>query len=154
MKITTKLFLLGLVGITAAPFIVKKQDGTPYLTFDEARQFTAKSVTETSQNVQDNAPTELYRWQDAQGNWHFSDKPSDQYSTSTLQVEAAINSMEDIELPEKVVASEKDQERFDPTSGTSLPLTTAPLDKVPDMLKEIERVKETMKERQKVLDNL
>ena len=153
MKITTKLILLGMVGITAAPFIVKKPDGSPYISLNQLRSYSEQAVQKTKQAV-DSSPSQMYRWQDSEGKWHYSDKPSDQYSSSSVNVETTVNSMKDIELPEGFGEEEKDEGNFDPTNGSTLPLTTAPLEKVPDMLKEIERVQEKMKEQQKVLNDL
>lgn len=152
MKITTKLMMLGLVGIAAAPFILKKEDGTPWLTLSDVK----KAAQSSANKALPKEPQKMFRWQDSAGNWHYSDKPSAQFQSQEVQVETSYNQMKHIELPEGFGESGKsDDERFDPTKGgSSFPLTTAPLEKVPDMMKEIERVQDRIEQRQKDIEGL
>ncbi|ESP91948.1 MULTISPECIES: DUF4124 domain-containing protein [Pseudoalteromonas] len=88
------LIMMMLVGL-ASLFIIKRPDGKPYLSVDmifgEAQQ-QANSLLDKSKrelnNVVDSAKSALgdetqsksqatiYKWQDAKGNWHYSDRPN------------------------------------------------------------------------------
>lgn len=151
MKITTKLIMLGLVGVAAAPFILKKEDGTPWLTLSDVKKAAESSASKAIPSE----PKQMYRWQDKAGNWHYSDKPSSQYQSQEVQLDTAYNQMKQINLPEGFGETKKSTDgRFDPTEGgSSFPLTTAPLEKVPDMMKEIERVQDKLDQRQKAMEN-
>lgn len=157
MKITTKLILLGMVGLAAAPFILKKPDGTPWLNLKELLNSTDKAVAKVEEVIPTpKKPTKMYKWQDSEGKWHFSDKPSNDFDSSKVQLDAAYNQMKHIDLPDGFGDGKKDEDqRFNPEDGNStVPLTTAPLEKVPEMLQEIERVQDRMEERQKILNDL
>jgi len=156
MKILTKLMLLGLVGLLAAPFILKKPDGTPWLTWSDLFEGASDSASALrSQLPITNSNSQMYKWQDAAGKWHYSDRPSDDFQTETVKVDAAYNQMKHIELPEGFGESKRKQaQTSEQEQQPSLPLTTAPLEKVPDMLNDIERVQEKMDQRQRALDNL
>lgn len=65
MRIAYLLITLTLIGALAAPFYLKGPAGQPLMTWDKV--------------VEDNTPEvlinrEAYRWQDADGRWHFSDQ--------------------------------------------------------------------------------
>lgn len=152
MKLTTKLLMLGLVGVAAAPFILKKPNGTPWLTLEEVTSAAKKAADQAVPRP----PKEMYRWQDSTGKWHYSDKPSEQFQSKQVQLNTAFNEMKQIDLPEGFGEEKKpENSRFDPTSGGSgLPLTTAPLEKVPEMMKEIERVQDKLDQRQRSLDGI
>ncbi|MGR6871735.1 DUF4124 domain-containing protein [Pseudomonas sp. HK3] len=153
MSIFNKLLLLALVLAIASPFILKKPDGSPVLdisTFLEPVKNIGQSALPTA------APKSLYRWQDAKGNWQYSDHPPEGESAQMIQVEDKINSMKTIDLPEGYQDKPKANERFDPTdgSGSSLPLTTAPIEKVPEMLDQIKDFQQSLDNRQQQLDNI
>ncbi len=156
MKLTTKLLLLGIVGVAAAPFILKKPDGTPWLSLEEITSSAKQTATQAVEKAIPRPAQKMYRWQDSQGKWHYSDQPSDQFTSRKVELDSAFNEMKQINLPDGFGGGEKEEAgKFDPAStGNGLPITTAPLEKVPEMLKEIERVQEKMDQRQKQLDSL
>ncbi|WP_283788609.1 DUF4124 domain-containing protein [Bermanella sp. WJH001] len=153
MKLFNKLLLLALVLALASPFILKKPDGTPIL---EISKFLEPTKDLTSSVLPSAAPKSLYRWQDAKGNWQYSDHPPQDAHAQQIQVEDKINSMKTIDLPEGYKDKPKESERFDPTdgSGSSFPLTTAPIEKVPEMLDQIKDFQKNLDSRQQQLDQI
>ncbi|MFY0639654.1 MAG: DUF4124 domain-containing protein [Bermanella sp.] len=153
MGLFNKLLLLALVLAVASPFILKKPDGSPILDISEFIE-PAKNLTSTV--VPSAAPKSLYRWQDAKGNWQYSDHPPEGSNAQQIQVEDKINSMKTIELPEGYQDKPEESERFDPTdgNGSSLPLTTAPIEKVPEMLDQINDFQKNLDSRQQQLDQI
>ncbi len=155
MKILTKLMLLGLIGLLAAPFILKKPDGTPWLKWSDlfyGASETASSIR--SQLPTTNSSSQMYKWQDAAGKWHYSDRPSEDFETEKVKIDAAYNQMKHIELPEGFGESKRKQAEEEAAQQPSVPVTTAPLGEVPNMLKDIEKMQEKMDQRQRALDNL
>lgn len=153
MGLFNKLLLLALVLALASPFILKKPDGSPILDISEFME-PAKNLT--SSMTPSAAPKSLYRWQDAKGNWQYSDHPPEGSNAQQIQVEDKINSMKTIDLPEGYQDKPKESERFDPTdgSGSSLPVTTAPIEKVPEMLDQIKDFQKNLDSRQQQLDQI
>ncbi|MAA71878.1 MAG: hypothetical protein CL679_09150 [Bermanella sp.] len=153
MGIIIKLLLLALVLALASPFILKKPDGRPIL---EISEFLKPASDIGKSVISSDQPKSLYRWQDEKGNWQFSDHPPEGSNAQAMQVEDKINSMKTIDLPEGYQNQSKEKPRFDPTQNddTSLPLTTAPLDKVPEMLDQIKGFQESLDNRQQQLENI
>jgi hypothetical protein len=153
MGLFNKLLLLALVLALASPFILKKPDGNPILDISE---FIEPAKNLTSSVAPSAAPKSLYRWQDAKGNWQYSDHPPEGSNAQQIQVEDKINSMKTIELPEGYQDKPEESERFDPTdgNGSSLPLTTAPIEKVPEMLDQIKDFQKNLDSRQQQLDQI
>ncbi len=151
MPLFYKLIILGLIGALAAPFIIKKPDGTPMMTLKQFMPDTTRSINKLKNASK--ADTQLYRWKDAKGHWQYSDTPQDSQSAEKFKVKSPIISMKTIELPEGY-GEPKKTKRFDPMSddGGSIPLTTAPLSKVPEMLQQIEGIQGKFDARQKQLD--
>lgn len=84
MKIMIKLMLLGLIGLLAAPLIIKGPDGRPIMSLDDLNLFS--SSPSAYKNTHDNASlTTVYKWQDAEGQWHFSDRQIEGDNHQTLK---------------------------------------------------------------------
>lgn len=151
MGLFNKLLLLILVLALASPFILKKPDGTPFVRLQDFLD----SVPDVKTPTVSSAPKSLYRWQDEKGNWQYSDHPPENINAEPIQVEDKITSMKTIELPEGYRDSEITK-RFDPLdgSGSSLPLSTAPIEKVPEMLDQIENFQKELDDRKQQIDNL
>ncbi len=154
MKIFIKLLLLLVVLAIAGLFFIKKPDGTPWLSVSD---LTSKTTNVLKPIAPSTKSEQVYRWQDEKGNWHFSDKPVDGVQQDQITVKQSQNRLKQVDLPEGFGEQKKDQDKtFDPTDneGSGFPLTTAPLEKVPEMLDKIEDVQKKMDNRQKALDAL
>ncbi len=151
MSLFYKLIILGLIGALAAPFIIKKPDGTPMMTLKQFMPDVSSSITNLKNASK--GDTQLYRWKDDKGHWQYSDTPKDSGDAEKFKVKTQIISMKTIELPEGY-GEPKKKERFDPLAddGTNIPITTAPLSKVPEMLQQIEGIQGKFDARQKQLD--
>jgi len=152
MGIFNKLLLLALVLAIAGPFILKKPDGTPYM---DIKDFL-KPVTNAKESIMPSESKQLYRWQDEKGNWQYSDTAPEKQQAESIRVKHNINEMKTIDLPDGYKDKPAEEsERFDPTTGSSsLPITTAPIEKVPEMLDQIDNFQQKLDDRQKQLDNL
>jgi hypothetical protein len=151
MKFFTKLLLLALVAALVAPFFIKGKNGEPLLNFNDfVSGNTAISGFEPKK------PTKMYKWKNSKGEWQFGDTPPEDSNASEMHVKTQINSMKTIELPDGF----KDQQdadsntQFDPLESNASPFSTAPLEKVPEMLNQIEDYQQKLDDRAKLLDSL
>ena len=151
MKIFTKLLLLALVAGLAAPFILKGPNGQPLLNYKDFIPTTDSVINSVTPKTE----TKLYKWKDAKGHWQFGDTPPDSVAAQEMQVKTQINAMKTIELPEGFKEKkEEPEEGFDPLSSGASPLSTAPIEKVPEMLDQIEGFQQKLDGRAKKLDSL
>lgn len=152
MKIFTKLLLLALVAGLAAPFFLKGPNGLPLLNYKDFIP-TPDSIMES---VTPKAEVKMYKWKDAKGHWQFGDNPPEGVTANEMHVKTQINSMKTIELPEgfKEKVEEKPEKGFDPLSSGASPLSTAPMEKVPEMMDRIEGYQQKLDDRAKALDSL
>jgi hypothetical protein len=151
MKFFTKLLLLALVAALVAPFFIKGKNGQPLLNFKDLISNNA-----AIRALEPKKETKMYKWKNSKGEWQFGDTPPDGSNAAEMQVKTQINSMKTIELPDGF----KDQQetdsdsRFDPLESNASPFSTAPIDKVPEMLEQIESYQDTLDDRSKLLDSL
>ncbi|MEH6346557.1 MAG: DUF4124 domain-containing protein [Bermanella sp.] len=144
MSLFYKLIILGLILALASPFIMKKPDGTPFMTWQQLMPDDVKSSFKKD--------TQLYRWKDDKGHWQYTDTPPENNQAERIVVKATINSMKTIELPEGY--QPKKEEPVNPqnqNSGLSLP-TTAPLTEVPKLLEDIDGIQAKYDARQSQID--
>lgn len=154
MKIFTKLLLLALVAGLAAPFFLKGPNGQPLLNYKDFIP-TPDSIMNS---VTPKAEIKMYKWKDAKGHWQFGDNPPEGVAANEMHVKTQINSMKTIELPDgfkdNINTEEDTNPRFDPLSSGASPLSTAPIEKVPEMLDQIEGFQQKLDDRAKTLDSL
>lgn len=99
-----RLILLTLVGMLVAPFVLKRENGTPIMSLDEFLSFDTGLIQERYTSAMAmlrgflgleagaGAPTSggvtrFYKWQDEKGEWHFSDKNSEKYQVEEVEIE-------------------------------------------------------------------
>lgn len=156
MKIFIKLLLLALVGALAAPFFLKGPNGLPLLNYKDFIPTTDSVINSVTPKTE----TQLYKWKDAKGHWQFGDTPPEGSLAEKMQVKTQINEMKTIELPDGFKdktqqTNEADaQKRFDPLNSGASPLSTAPIEKVPEMLEQIDGFQKKLDDRAKTLDSL
>ncbi len=144
MSLFYKLIILGLLLALAAPFIMKKPDGTPFMTWQQLMPDNVKSAIKKD--------TQLYRWKDDKGHWQYTDTPPENNQAERIAVKTTINSMKTIELPEGYQTKKQEPENEqDQHSGLSLP-TTAPLTEVPKLLEDIDGIQKKYDARQSQID--
>jgi hypothetical protein len=153
MKILVKLLLLALVAALAAPFFIKGPNGQPLINFKDLIAGNAAISGFTPKTE-----TKLYRWKNEKGELQFGDNPPNGSQAEQMQVTTHINSMKTIELPDGFNEQTEEQSsatsRFNPLDGGASPLSTAPLEKVPEMLEQIEDYQQKLDDRSEMLDDL
>lgn len=85
MKLIIKLLLILVIGAVAAPLFIKGPDGKPIMQVSDllpvevlpssvAQQLGIAPTTSSSQPPSPQSSGAIYRWQDDDGQWHYSDK--------------------------------------------------------------------------------
>lgn len=166
MKSLLKLIFLVAVLMLAAPFALQSSDiqwpqslsklleQMPLLskltaTFETVE--TEKSVPDRNSgtSVQSDISTSIYRWQDEQGQWHYSDKPpKDQTSESVV-----LEPVNQITLGKAYQTPERSDAQTQPLQEVNLPDSLSKSN--PDeLLKQVEDSKRLIQERQAEIDAL
>ncbi|MEO1575091.1 MAG: DUF4124 domain-containing protein [Pseudomonadota bacterium] len=111
LKLFVRLMLLVLVLAIAGPVFLKGPDGRPMMTMDDVRVTLAR--TSNSMKMQwrrlrgdvgqalgdENAgKVEMYRWQDASGQWHYGDEVPEGITSETIYVDPDASRMDPIEI--------------------------------------------------------
>ncbi len=82
-RIVASSFLLLLVAAAALPFVLPLREGKPLLDW---RKLTLPAPPLPTLGAPDAGPVSVYRWQDAQGQWQFSNEPPPEGMSYELQI--------------------------------------------------------------------
>ena len=112
LKLFVRVMLLVLVLALAGPFFIKGPDGQPLLTLDDVKRTTSRtvaSVKNTLRGVRNDAAraagdeqagkVEMQRWQDANGQWHYSNDGPAMDNAETIYVDPDVNLMDPVNAP-------------------------------------------------------
>jgi hypothetical protein len=151
MKLIIKFFSFLLVLGLAGLFVIKKPDGTPWLSLDDF--IPNISVGSVKDSLPGSSTVDVYRWKDAEGNWQYSDTPPANLQTEQLTINTEGN--KDIApLPPEITVAESK-----PKSGKALLIkdssvspTTVPVDQIPKLINDAENIQKLMNDRQKQLE--
>ncbi len=161
------ILVLGLAG----PFIMKGPDGRPLMTWQDLMpDFSSmkrkasgvlSDVNETvgglsgssseSENPGDFGKTRVYRWQDANGNWQYSDTPPPSQSAETLLINPDVNIVQSTELPKDPEPEEKETDAKGSGIGVPLPMTVSP-GEARQLIEDAKGINDLMQKRQETLD--
>tara|TARA_R110002072_G_scaffold140765_9_gene285259 strand:- start:21679 stop:22182 length:504 start_codon:yes stop_codon:yes gene_type:complete len=108
---TVAILAVALIG----PFFVDKPDGEPMMEMPSARDFIPDQLIpegDSGASISSLSPSSnqtYYKWQDDQGQWHYSDQPPTSSNTvSTLQVDTNTNIIQSLKIePEEPEESEE-----------------------------------------------
>lgn len=160
MSFGIKLMMVSLVLGMAGLFVIKKPDGTPWLTINEflPNSQSISVITENmSQTLEKVSPPNndskenqhsIYRWRDNNGNWQFSDKPPEGVNAQALQVSGNLNRdlAEDSQSASATDTGEK------PTPST--PITAFSNSKIQQLIEDTHKAKQLMENRESQLEQI
>lgn len=124
MKLISRFFTLSLLAAAIIlPFFLKTENGSPTLVMPTADDFipdkllpdsiTGKQSTpkNTAATTTSSTQQTFYKWQDAEGNWHYGDRPPPgSGDVSTLQVNTNTNIIQSLKI--------EPEEKPDVSTGT------------------------------------
>lgn len=158
IKFFAFLLVLGLAGL----FVLKDPNGQPFLSWDNFIPEPSSIASSIEQVLPEQVAISkdtamVYRWQDANGNWQFSDVPPDNVAVEQIIVETHLNS--DIAPPaptSRPVVSNSGSGRAvfigdsnKPSPGVG---TTASPDNIKQLIEDAQNVQGLMDNRTKQLD--
>ena len=102
IKLMIFIVIIACVGL----FFIKGPDGTPLLSIEEfmadlsPANFSASDLLPSAVQsaAESSAPaiTKVYRWQDENGVWQFSDNPNDEPGAEVMELDGKINTIESV----------------------------------------------------------
>ncbi|MFK8016651.1 MAG: hypothetical protein AB8G17_14555 [Gammaproteobacteria bacterium] len=117
-KLFLKLMLLVVVLALAGPFFINGPDGEPLLTLADVKRTVSRTVADLKNSARDvrndvaraagddNAgKVEVQRWQDENGQWHYSNEAPDDPDVETLFVDPDVNRMDPVEIKRRRATS-------------------------------------------------
>ena len=159
MKLFVKLMALIVVLAVAGPFFIKGPDGRPLMEIGEVaasikRQWNAM-VVDAGRRVgnEDAGKVEVYRWQDADGNWHFSDEENPRGESELIKVDPYASRMD----PFVATPPPEPEQRAGGTAGADpgvsvpLPLTVSP-GEARQLIEDAGNIQEDLEERARDID--
>lgn len=160
LKLICFVFVLGFAGL----FVLKKPDGTPWLSTSDlmpdtknlsadamsllnaAKKQTTTDSTATAANTM-SSNSGVYRWKDEHGQWQFSDTPPAHIQAEMMQVTGDLNK----DIAEKYTPPEKQEEASidapaTATESSVLPTSLSP-EKVSKLIKDANNIQQLMDDR-------
>jgi len=142
-----KLMILMLLGAFVGLFFVKGPDGNPLMSVEDLKPETPAVVDIPQQ------PTEVYKWQDENGVWQFSNNPVDSDGAEVLELDGKINAIASFEIP-----SEDGSVNVGKTQASkavaSLPsgLTSVSPEKISEMMDTVNNLEQSLEQRKVDMD--
>ena len=156
MSLPLKFFCFLMVFGFAGLFVLKKPDGTPWLSLGDFVP-DMQSVTDSIGNTVPDSLTgaddvAVYRWKDADGNWQYSDKSPSHITAEQKVINTHLN--RDL-APEKIktVASKpKGQGKALLIKDSSLSPTTLSPDKISKLVDDAQNIQNLVDDRKRLQD--
>ena len=136
------VLLAALVGL----FFLNGPNGEPLLTLDDLKP-TLPEVESSP------VPTKVYKWQDENGVWQFSNQPVDEGQGEVIELDGKINIMPAVDTS---ILGTSPKVSNSPSLGMSIPpgLTTVSGDKVQEMMDTVNNLQETVDNRKSEIDQI
>ena len=144
MLIKAMIFLL--IAAFAGLFFIEGPNGEPFITLEDLMPAVPEVETTT-------IPTTVYKWQDENGVWQFSNQPRDEDLGELVELDGNINTMPAVDtsiLKTSPVASGSQAGGMKIPSG----MTTVPGDKVEEMMNTVNNLQQTVDDRKAQLDKM
>lgn len=136
------ILLAAFVGL----FFLNGPNGEPMLSLDDLKP-TLPKVESSS------VPTKVYKWQDENGVWQFSNQPVDEGQGEVIELDGKINTMPAVDTS---ILNAGRKASSSPSPGMSIPpgLTTVSGDKVQEMMDTVNNLQESVDNRKAEIDQM
>lgn len=148
--IRTLLLLLLLSAVF--PFVYPLKDGKPLLSLDKLKlpplpEMAIPGLTSANQ------PITAYKWQDAQGEWHFANDPPQGVDYETLEVDPNTNLVPEVK-PSPASAAQNRSEQQEPTRNSDEVTFGYTPEKIEAMMDKTRQARDRTNEHHQALDAL
>jgi len=141
-----KVMIALLIIACIAPMVIKGPDGEPLMSIED---WIPSTPTIPDELQSDDEPTTVYKWQDEDGNWHFSNTPAQaQAGAEKLTIDSSsVNTVQAVKVPKSGLQ----------TTGGSTPQIPSALDamspdNVQELLKNVNNLQEVVDQRKAEID--
>ena len=146
MKLFVKLLVLLLILALAGPFFMRGPDGQPLMRLSDVTQ-RIKSWMSSGPSAKPGSPVKVHKWQDENGQWHYSDAAPAQNS-EVITVDPNVNVIQ--ATPTRKPAA-PEQEKPAPEKpapdDNKLPSIFHPIDETNKVKEELEKRNKDLKQR-------
>ena len=141
-----KAMIVVLLAAFVGLFFLNGPNGEPLLTLDDLKP-TLPEVESSP------VPTKVYKWQDENGVWQFSNQPVDEGQGEVIELDGKINIMPAVDTS---ILGTSPKVSNSPSLGMSIPpgLTTVSGDKVQEMMDTVNNLQETVDNRKSEIDQI
>lgn len=147
MKIAIIGLFLVLILALATPAILNRQHDTSN---------TPSALSDWLPNTEQPPATEVnvFKWQDAQGRWHYGDEPPEHIPSQTLNVRTDTNIVRSVKIPPKktVLTPKKPAAEPQKQPDIALPMTLSP-EKVGTLIQDARNVQSLVDKRVRDINN-
>ncbi len=155
IKLFCAILVIGLAGL----FVLKKPDGTPWLSASDFIPNTdgisadAKALLNkvSSENTSTNKSGDVYRWKDKNGQWRYSDTPPDNQTAENISVSGNLNSDLAEKAPKPTVSTQTEETETSKKATSILPATLSQ-DQVSKLIEDTNNVQQLIDDRQSQLE--
>ena len=145
MKIFAKLLVLLLILAMAGPFFMRGPDGQPLMRISDVTD-KIKSWMNSTGKSSPGSPVEVHRWQDENGQWHYSDQASGENS-EVITVDPNVNVIQATPIPKPEIVGQGAPAAAAPEKEDKLPPIFNPLDETNKVKEELEQRNKDMLQR-------
>ena len=152
MLIKAMIFIL--LAAFAGLFFVAGPNGEPILALDDLKPDSPRLESSSGTSAGTSAgTTKVYKWQDENGVWQFSNQPIDEGQGEVLELDGIINTMPATDT--SILNAGRTTSSL-PSSGMSIPpsLTTLPGDKVQEMMDTVNNLQQSVDDRKADIDQM
>lgn len=145
-----KIMVLLLIAAFAGLFFINGPDGEKVLTLDDFKP----ELPEVGSQQTPSTPEKVYKWQDENGVWQFSNQPRDESMGETVEYDGNINTMPAVDT--SVLARQASQESSSGASALNIPagITTVSGSQAQQMMDTVTNLQGTVDDRKAELDQL
>jgi len=142
-----KVMIFLLVAAFAGLFFINGPDGSPLLTLDDFKP----DVPEIDTGSQ---TTEVYKWQDENGVWQYSNQPRDAELGETIELDGNINTMPAVDT--SILSRSADAATKSTGKKVNIPsgLTSLSGDQAEEMMNSVNNMQQTVDDRKAQMDKL
>ncbi|MEM7081774.1 MAG: DUF4124 domain-containing protein [Pseudomonadota bacterium] len=142
MKVFIKLMLLLLIAAMAGPFFIRGPDGQPLMKW---RDITSK-FGNWSSSASGGDSVEVHRWQDENGQWHYSDEPPEQ-GGEVITLDPNTNVIQSVPVNAPPAVEPSAPVQSEPTAGDEMPSMFNAVDETKKVRDALEERNDTLRKR-------
>lgn len=163
MKLFIKLIIFILVLGLTAPFILKRPDGSPWMSlesvlpdfyalFRQGKGTLDKAIDKTKSKAPTSTKTKVHKWRDKNGVWQYSDTPNPNGNSEEMWVDPNTNLVKGTPISASEPAP-KSQQTKNNSPNIPVPITVSP-DKVSKLMDDAKKIQDLMDQRTQDLEGL